>query len=94
MKFEPITRETLGAQKAGYRIGSTDTFGYDPEIRRAVEAHRDEAYINDLFDALYDNDGDAYRGDDGKTYAVQYAYWYEGGKDRCEPLCWVELIHD
>lgn len=88
MKFERITNELYGARNAGYVFDSTAPRTIDQDVVDRMKS-RGEAYIDNQLDAMYDNDGDLYRGEDGEYYGVIFGY-VDG---HIVPLAWQRMVH-
>ena len=90
MKFERITNELYGARHAGYKIDTTVPHEIDEEVMDQVAVDNGRNWADGQIDALYDCDGDLYRGEDGLYYIVCFVT--VGGKTL--PLAWQRMIHD
>lgn len=89
MKFEAITEaREYSAREAGYKMDTNADRHIDHEYMEQVRRERGTRFVEDTLDELYDFDGPAYRGDDGRAYAVISVY--DGEEFR--PLCWQQLI--
>ncbi len=89
MKFEAITEaREYSARKAGYKMDTKVERIIDREYMEQIRRERGTRYVEDKLDELYDFDGFAYRGDDGKAYAVVFVY--DG--EQMRPFCWQQLI--
>ena len=83
MKFEQITNAAFGAMHAGYKIDLAAERQIDAAALQHVKYDHGENYVYSEIDALYDFDGDLYRGDDGEYYTV----WMHDNT----PIIWHKL---
>lgn len=96
MKFEVITKYypeiddmmDFSAKAVGYKMDTNVERIIDREYMEQIRRERGTRFVEDKLDELYDFDGFAYRGEDGKAYAVVYVY--DG--EQLRPFCWQQLI--
>lgn len=96
MKFEVITKYypeiddmmDFSAKAVGYKMDPKVERIIDREYMEQIRRERGSRYVEDKLDELYDFDGFAYRGEDGKAYAVVFVY--DG--EQMRPFCWQQLI--
>lgn len=74
MKFEQLTNQAFGAQRAGYRPDPDAAPIIDEAVLEKIRKTRGESAANNLIDGFKDFDGDLFRGEDGELYTVEFDF--------------------
>lgn len=88
MKFKKMTNELYGAKNAGYVIDVDAPRITDADLYVKLAIERGNRFVDGKLDALYDFDGDLYKGEDGEYYAVEFV----NTDDEVKPFCWQRVI--